>query len=323
MPFLNLNVGFLIYEDQTDVNPKIKLPDLSFSAHGVNVDHEKSERITIYPNEIKDIATTSRNVLWDNTTQLSFERYLAAGDNIRIKWTGTGTNPVFRTNRNIGGSATTEISITRVTPYVARLTQTSGTALTLSSVQVNDFLKFEKNTDSFTSPLHPTNVGKTFLVQSKGANYIDFIDNGEVALDTAIPLGADFSFVLRVMSQGPVKIGDTIGVSGSSINPSNIGQFTIVDVSPEYIEITNPLSSSETVLYGTNQITVYEYLIGFVNLRANGRFKIRFDDQTEWVRLDRVGKDVLFMGAISAHKIQAMNDGVDTVTVSIQHAAVL
>jgi hypothetical protein len=323
MPFLNLNYGLLIFEDQTDRNPKIKLPDLGISVEGVVVDHEKSDRLTVFPNETKDIAATERAVQWDSSTELQTVRYLASGDNVRLKWTGNGTNPVFRTKRAIGGSATTTVTISRVTPYVARITNVSGTAWTLASVAVNDFIKFERNTDSFTSPFSAANLGKTFLVQAKGANYIDFVDNGSISLDASVLLGPDYDTALRVMSQGPVKIGDTIEISGAGFNPSNIGRFTIVDVSPDYLEIINPLGTDETVVYGSNSLIVYEYLIGFVHLRASGRFKLKFSNQTDWFQVDRLGKEVIFLGSVQTHRIQALNDGVDPVTISIQYATLI
>jgi hypothetical protein len=113
MSFLNLTTGLLIYEDTNEKNPKVKLPDIEHSVQRVLVGSEKSERLNISPGEVKDIMVTTRSVSWDSTTQLTLERYLSTQDNVRLKWTGTGTNPVFATNRNIGGSATTEVSITR------------------------------------------------------------------------------------------------------------------------------------------------------------------------------------------------------------------
>jgi hypothetical protein len=243
---------------------------------------------------------------------------------MRIVWTGTGTNPVFRVLRSIGGSATTTVSISRVTPYVARIQNIGGTSWSgLASVQVNDLLRFEKTTDSFTSPFSSTNQGKTYRIQAKGADYIDFVDNGEVSLDSNIVLGANFAFALRVISPSPVKINDIIEIEGAGINPSNIGKFTVTDVSSDYIEIINPLGYPETVLYGTNSLIVYEHLIGFLHLRSNGRIHLKFGNQTEWVAIEKLGTEAIFLGSICTHKIQAKNDNLDPVTISLQYASVL
>ena len=324
MPFANINYQLVIFEDQTDRNPQIRMPDITKSIQGVNVNHDKSERITLAPGETKDIVVTSRAVAWDATTQLTTDRYLAAADGVRLKWTGTGTAPAFRTNRNIGGGATTVVDMTRISPYVVRITQSAGTAWTLGSVQNGDIIKFEKNTDTFTSPFNPTNLGKSFSVQAKGANYIDFVDNGTAALDTAVTIGTDFAFALRVFSNGPVKIGDTLTISGAGINPSNHGKFEIVDLSTDYIEIINPFSEPETFLYGTNAITVYDYLIGLLHLRASGPVRVKYDNQVEWMLLDRLGAEVILLASVCSYRIQANNnDPSQEIEISVQHARVI
>jgi hypothetical protein len=161
-----------------------------------------------------------------------------------------------------------------------------------------------------------------FKVQAKGANYIDFIDNGIAALDTAIVLGANFSFAVRVYANGPTKINDTIEIKGSNFNLANHGKFLIVDVSPDYVEFINPYVAPETVLFVTNSAAIYEYLIGFVHLRSSDSLKVRFNAETEWVQINRLGDKGLFIGSTCAYKIQAYNDGLDSVTVSVQYAKV-
>lgn len=324
MPFLNLDYGLMIFEDQTDRNPQVKLPDIRKSVQGVQVNHDKSERLTLAPGETKDIVVTSRAVAWDSTTQLQTDRYISTADNVRLKWTGTGTAPSFRTNRNMGGDATTVVDMTRVSPYVVRITQSSGTAWTLGSVAIGDTIKFEKTTGAFTSPFNASNQGKAYAVQAKGANYIDFVDNGTAALDTAITMGADFAFALRVFSPGPVKIGDTLTVSGSGINPSNQGKFEIVDLSSDYVEIVNPFSEPETFLIGSNALTIYDYLIGLLHLRASGPVRVKYDNQVEWMLLDRLGAEVLLLASTCAYRIQANNnDPSQEIEISVQHARVI
>jgi hypothetical protein len=324
MPYLNLNYSLIVYEDQSDKNPKVKLPDLSISIAGVQVSHDTSHRVYLAPGEVKDIAVTSRALGWDSTTQILFDRYAASGDNVRIKWTGTGLNPAFRVNRNIGGAADTVVDMTRITPYVLRITQSSGTAFSLGSVVNGDYLKFEKSTDAFISPFNVNNQGRSFLIQAKGANYIDIVDNGTASLDTAITLGADFAFALRAYSAGPIKIGDTISISGSGINPSNHGKFDVVDVSPDYIEIVNPFGYGETVLYGTNNLTVYDYLIGFLHARASTKISLRYDAQVEWAAKSLMGPEVVVLESPSSYRIQARNDDpVTEAVISVQYGRII
>lgn len=322
MTFLNLKYGLIVYEDQQkEHNPEVRTADISREIQGVAVNLDRSEKVIVNNNEIKDIATTSRAALWDASTELEFDRFKAGHPNLRLKHTGTGTAPSFRSNRNIGGAADTQVTMTRLTDYVVRIQNTAGTAWNLTAVQVNDFIKIEATNDDFTSPFSETNQGKEYLVQAKGVDYIDFVDNGSASLDTPT-LGADFATVLKVLSQGPVRIGDTVEIAGAGVNPSNTGKFEVMNISDDYIEFINPLGVEETVTLGTNTFVVYEYLIGFIHLTASAPIKVRFSEQTEWVQLDRLGAQVIFFGSVCTHKIQALNDGPNPVTMSIQSAMV-
>ena len=321
MAFMNLNYKLLIFEDCSGKQPEVRLPDISKSIENVAVEFDKSERFVIYSNEIKDIATTQRPLLIDSSTEFNIYRPKDSSDVMRLEYTGNGTAPAFRTNRSIGGSATTVAQITRVTNYVARIQNTGGTAWSLSNVQVNDHIVFDQSTDSFTSPFSSNNQNRVYIVQNKGVDFIDFVDNG-VQSNESVTLGADFAKALKVLSQSPVKLQDYLQISGSGINPSNVGKFEITDVSDNYLEFINPMGVDEIVATGTNSIVVYEYLIGFIHLRASAPVKIRFGEQTEWILIDRIGVEALFIGSPCTHKIQAFNDRSETVSLSIQHAMV-
>lgn len=323
MAFLNLNYRFLMYEDSGDPkNPDVRIPDIHKDIQSITIEFDKSERTVVYQNEIKDIVTTQRNILSDATTEYTFERPISTEDNFRIKHTGVGTAPAFRTNRNIGGAADTQVSITRVTNYVARIQNTGGTPWNLASVQVNDIIKFDKDTDAVTSPFSAANKGKSWIIQNIGTDFIDFVDNGSAGAEN-VTLGADFASVLKAVSSGSVRPGDLVDIDGSGINPSNHGKFSVKDVSDDFLEFVNPLGVEETVTLGTNTVIVFEYLIGFVHLRADAPIKIRFGNQTEYVQVDRIGSEAIFLGSPCTYKIQAMNDGAAPVTISIQHAHVL
>lgn len=323
MAFLNIKYDFVVQEDDcNDKNPKVKLPDMERSIEGVAVNFDKSDRITIYNNEIEEIATTSRNISWSASTGLEFVR---PDENdpakVRLMYTGVGTAPLFRTNRGIGGGADTVVEIERVTAYVARLKVVSGTAMDFTNVQVNDFLKILSTDDIIDSPFTPDMV-KEYLVQSKGVDYIDFIDNSTLQ-PAQYTLGNDFAACIKVLTRGPVKKDDTLEISGASINPSNHGRFLIIDSSDDYVEIYNDLAVEESFLKGTNIIVAYEHLIGFVHIRSTAPFKIRFGEQQEWVAIEKCGPQTIFMGSVSTHKIQAFNDGLEPVSISIQSMMVV
>jgi hypothetical protein len=319
MPFLNYNYGLVIYEDQDATNnPNIKMPDISISCDQIIVNNDKSTRGIVYPNQVKDISISSRQVLWDSTTELSFIRHMASigSSSVRLYYTGTGTAPKFRINRNIGGNSDTTVSITRLNDYVARIQVVGGTAWDLSNVSPNDYLKIDSDNDLITNPFSAQNQNKELLVQAKGSDYIDFADNGVMSEDPNVILGADYNKVLKVVSQEPVLPGDIVEFNNTALNPSNQGRFEILNVSDDFIEFINPLAVAETFLYQST--VIYEYLIGFLHLRATGALKIKFGDQTEWVSLGTLGNQAVFFGSISTHRIQIKNDSPNTVSFSFQ-----
>lgn len=324
MTFLNLNYGLLAYEDMSaSQNPKFRVWDYSSNTDEVIIDQEKSDRLTLLSNEIKDIAVTSRTLAWDVTTEMKFTRFGQETAAIRLQHTGTGTAPVFRAKRNIGADATTELSITQETSYVSRIQSTGGTPWTPAiEVKAGDFLKFEVSTDEYTSPFHATNQGKEFAVQAVGIDYIDFIDNGASAKDVNIVLGADFDKVIRCLGQSPVRVGDTISVEGFGINPSNTGDYTITNVSEDYIEVNNNLGREET-FFNNETVVVYEYLIGFMHLRASGSFQVRFNSQTEWLDINKLGGgSAVAIMSVNCHSIQARNIQTSAVSISVQTSKV-
>ena len=331
MPFLNFDYNLLVYEDLDPKNPNARIADMTQKYDQVPAERDHSDRLVVYPGEIKDIAVTSRVLSWDSSTELSISRPLAADENIiRMSHTGVGSAPIFRTNRNILGDATTSVAITRVTGYVARIQNISGLAWDLSSVQVGDEIRFEKTTDAITSPFAANNQGRHFTVQAKGADYIDFVDNNAISTETSVTLGSNFSYVLKVVSATPVKArksgpggvlvhqGDFFEISGAGINLSNHGKFEILDVSDDFIEYGHPQATDETFLLGTNSLAIYEYLVGFVHIRSTGAFRVRFDTQTEWTTVGKIANTAVFMGSVCAHKIQVLNHMEDSVEISIQ-----
>lgn len=322
MVSMNLKYGLLVYEDQDTNSPQIKIPDISVNIDNVQVLNDKSERGVVNPSEIKDITLTSLDLSWDITTQLKIYRPISVSNNIRVEY-DSGSLPSFRTNRSIGGGSDTVVTISRVSNYVARISNVGGTIWDLSSVSANDYVKFHQTDDYTTSPFSDSNQGKEFLVQAKGSDYIDIIDNGNIIEDADIVLDTNYDTVLKVLSQGSVKVGDILKISGSTINPSNTGEYEIVDVSDTYVEFTNPFGSDETVFYSAQEFVIYKYLIGFLNIRASGQLKMRFDEQQEWFSLGMIKNNAIFIGSVKTYKIQIKNDGYETVTYSLQSMEVV
>lgn len=320
MALMNLNIGLLIYEDPQTTAPKIRTPDITREYQQVSVNRPKSDEHFLAPGESAVIAATSRATAIDNTTELEISRPKAAEDVIRLAWTGVGTAPAFRTKRALGIDATTVITMTRIAPNTVRLASTSGTPLNSAAVVVGDILKMERTTDDFTSAFNQVNTGMYWQVQAKGTGYVDFLDNGAAALDAGVTLGADFDLQLRVMSPGPVRVGDTVELSG--LNLGNVNKYTISDYSSDYVEYVNPFAVAETFTVNGN-VAVYDRLIGFLFVRSSGAFKLKINGQTDGTKYGLLQGEALFVGSVEAHTVEAANEGSDTIRVTLQHASLM
>lgn len=320
MGFMNLGINLLIYEDQQSKDPKVRTPDITRDYQGIGVSRPKSEEHYLAPGEMTTIAATLRPITLDNTTEFALSRPRASEDVIRLSVTG-GQPAGFRTRRALGVDATTEITMTRVAPNTVRVASTAGTALNTAAVQVGDILKFERTTDAFTSLFSPVNTGMYWLVQAKGPTHIDFLDNGAAALDAGVVLGADFAMQLRVMSPGAVRRGDTVELSGG-LNLGNKGKWAISDLADDYVEFVNPFAVDETFT-NTNNVAVYDRLIGFLFVRATGPFTLRINGDADGVKYRPICGEALFLGSVEAHTVEASNEGAETIRVTLQQASLM
>ena len=324
MSFMNLNFQLLIYKDRpTGGKPQVRVPDITESFQDLTLTNVMTSDPTIQPGETRTIATTTRPLTADTTTQLSIVRPISIQDTIRLYWTGTGANPGFATNRNLSTAADTVVSISRQGPNVARIMSVGGTPIVATPVQVGDILQFAGNTDTLTSPFGAQNLGKEYLVQNVGTNYVDVIDNGTIGLDQNIVLGSAFATVLCIFSAGPVRIGDTISIEGAGINTNNCGAYTITDISYNYVQFVNPYASAQTFTNTSNTVVCYNYLIEFLYMRTTGPITMTLNGTNQEVigSLSKGGPG-LKLSTTQAYQVAVTNNGDCPVGVLITTAGI-
>jgi hypothetical protein len=288
---------------------------------GMAVTNERSDKVeALQPGESQLVVTTARAILQDLTTEYQLWQPSIADQTFRLEATGTGTAPAFRTARAIGVDATTVITMSRVNSATVRIASSAGTALNSATVQVGDFVKFEKTNDTFTSLFSGANQGIMFRVVAKGTGFVDVLDNGGASIDPPTALGGDFATQMKVLSPGPVAIGDTLELVGININ--NVGKYQVVGLSNTYLDVVAPLGVEE-IFVGSQSVRVYDRLIGFLYVRANGPISLKIDDQTVPTRLARLNPhEVIFLGTVQAYKVEVVNDGVSPVAATVFHASV-
>jgi hypothetical protein len=327
MPYLNLESKVLVYSDHNIENPKVRLTDIVDSFSNVALSNFKAQDIVIDPNTTVSVVNNQRTAGGGlSTSEFQIYRPNSTSGIVRMEWTGTGGNPQFRTARSLGVAADTTLLLTRVGPRTMRLQYVSGTALNTSTVVATDQIMFESSDDSFTSPFSLANQGVIYSVQSKGANYIDFADEGVAVEEPSVVLGSDFAKVLKVfagLTAATPRAGDTVKITGSNFSADNQGAFSLTKVTDNYIEFNNPYGILETKANTVGGLFIYEKLIGFVYLVASDSVQLIPDGQGYGIALTKLDQNnAIFFGSLSASRIDILNPGEQPVSVRVQYASV-
>lgn len=257
----NFAFNLSIYSDtQSNANPMLRdvfIVRNLLSDDLMDIIHDSD---TIDPSATSTIFDGSRSFGLDALAQGTIS-YLS-GDIYKLSINAnSGTFSGFRASRAVGLDNTSQITFTKITPSLMTLSISAGTAWDLSSVQVNDEIRFESAAN--------VNVGNqgTFKIKTKSSSTLT-IENPSGINETIIINSA--ANVLVYSSIG-VQFGDNL-VLGAPFNVNNRDTYTILDVTPNYVEFANDLVVPEGPIAALNSggLTIY-----------NKTFKILYLEVTE------------------------------------------
>jgi hypothetical protein len=229
---------------------------------------------------------------------------------VRMRWTGTGTEPGFRTARSISGDSTTVVDLVRVSPTALKIQNNSGMALDFSTVVQGDEVHFHANEEAFTNPFPYGMCGQTFQIIESAVNYIIIRDNGMGSAVTDLAIGAVLSDAMRIFSSSGVQIGDKVSFSSTcALSYDNRAYVqSITSVTDREIMFVNPYALPETAIPGAGSISVFLKTIGFLAIQSSGPLELFLDGGVEPIRMSELdtGSSV-FLGSIKANSISARN----------------
>lgn len=323
MSFLNFTISRTAYMDDTaSTDPLNRAFDVHTAKIGLYAQFPTVCTKVIEPGQIVLLESTSRALGYDGTSQFSFSHPELGSDVVRMRWTGTGTAPVFRTLRAIAGSTDTVVEFSRASNTAAKLTNVSGTAWNTAVVQIGDEVFFQKSVDGeFTSPFSEAIQGQKFVIVDKGTGYLVLRDNGIISAESDIALGADYSTALRVFGSTGVKIGDKIRFSPSAnLRPDNKSYvLEVMQVSDRDLYFINPYGIDEVAIPGDQSFVVFERMLNFLSIDASNAIEIRLDSPSaSSIPLYEFesGKAV-FMATVSATSVYAVNNASHPVNVTV------
>lgn len=323
MGFLNFTFSRTAYTDSTaSTDPLNTAFDVSTAKMGLYAQFPAVTTRIVDPGQIMLLESTSRSLNYDGTTQFQISHPELGSDTVRMRWTGTGTAPAFRTLRSLGGGADTVVEFSRASSTAAKITNVSGTVWTTTTIQIGDEVFFQKTVDGeATSPFSEVVQGNRFVVVDKGSDYLVLRDNGMISAESDIALGAGFAEVLRAFSSAGVKAGDKIKfATTANLRPDNKSYvLDVTQVSDRDIYFINPYAVDEIAIPGSQSFVVFERMLNFLAIEASGTIDIRLDSPSaSSISLFEFepGKAIL-TGTVSATSVYAVNNASHPIDVTI------
>jgi hypothetical protein len=247
-------------------NPTLNFFKWTRDISPVDADKPKSEEFCLAPGESKSLWSGERVLSADSTTQLSIQLKSGTDSTYILSWTGTGTNPVFRTIRATGHDATTQLIVSKNGPVIT-LTQGLGTPINTSSIVIGDVI-------SLGAPFSDVNKGM-FKVIAKTPTSISF--ENPIGEAQTVVLGAGFETALEVFSSSGVQVGDKIRIFGG-FSSSTFGTYEITKVFGNRLEFFSSKGlASETVL--TDNIAIYYMAKQFLYLESDKKISLTLNSQ--------------------------------------------
>ena len=327
MALLNFYMSRLCYNDANpSQSPKQRNFDFLSSVEGLSVTNPISETRSILPGQTILLQSTARSIAPNlAASEFSITLPKMGADLARLRWTGVGPAPAFRTARSTAHSATTQYSAQRMSPSAVQILLVGG-GVNLASVVEGDIVYLQESDSSFTSPLNPSSVGRSYVVLSKDANSVIVRDNGMISEEVNIVLGADFSSVIRFFSADGVQVGDKIRIAkNSAFNSENkVKDFQVIDVTDRDIIFYNPQVIPETKVAGVaSPFLFYSRLINFVCIEADSTIYLDFDSSgNEFPVINGNSGSALFSATTNLISIAATNKNPGPITVSVQSCTI-
>jgi hypothetical protein len=265
MSKMNVLVYLNAYKDSNPTNnPSMNAFKWQREIQGISADKPESIEFSLAPGESRVMFDGQRTLSSDATTTYSLT--LKSGSTYTLKNTA-GTSPAFRTLRNIGSDATTQITVT-VSGSLMTLQATGGTIISTASVVVGDEI-------SVGNVFNAANRGR-FKILSKTANSVT-VENSSAVAESSIVLGSNYQDQIRIYSAAGVQKGDKIKL-GSGFSLANQNTYEVTGVQDNLVEFFSAsvlatetgLVNPSVVIYSSAKKLVYIETDKPVNITVNG-----------------------------------------------------
>jgi len=253
MSKMNLLSSIQIYQDPSPTNnPLQSTANWTSSNIGVEVNEPETRNLKVAGNQSEVLFSGVVETDVDNTTTFDLIKKLDVSATYILKH-NSGTAPNFRTDKDIGGDATTQYTITK-SGSLLTFTYSGGLSPDFSNLQFGDEVRLGTAFDMF-------NRGVFKLLNSS----IDsFVIENMMGVGEVVTLGADPEEQLSIYSSEGVQKGQKIKIEDDFASYSH-GVYEITDVYPNAIEfnIAKDLPQETDIL---SNVVVYKNSKSFIYL---------------------------------------------------------
>lgn len=275
MSSVNLQVQLIAYNDKkTSNNPSIRVGDLSYRIIGIQSENPSTQTVKVLPGETADVFSGVRSTQISGSTSFDVTKPNSTLDVYRFSH-NSGTAPAFRADRQISIDNTSVFGIT-VNGPIATLTNTGGTAIVTTNVQVGDVLLIESGAGPSSS-----NQGR-FIVLSKTSTSVSFQNLNASSQSFTV---ADFT-KLQIFSNGTpnqVQIGDKMVLS-AGFSSASFGTFEVSEVAPSWVEVRisypNGIPLETGIVPAASGMIFYSAAKKLVMVASQGKASVRINGST-------------------------------------------
>lgn len=277
MTTININASILGYNDLKQSNNPLKRPiNWTTQILGIDGKNAGNQPYTIPAQSVLSIFNGTRSILADGTTEYSLSLNALDPSRYRLKWTGTGTNPAFRTSRSVS-TATGTLSF--VLNPNQTVTVTSSLGAVFGAVQANDTVFVPGvSTGDTAGPFDPLNEGFWVVLSASTTSLTLARPVGVFEGKTeTVSIASNTKF--QAWSATGVQVGDTLDLTSSNFATVSQRLFEVIDVRAGSVDFISTLPlPDETKVPGAMGIQFFsqsKYLLMVetnqdVSLRING-----------------------------------------------------
>jgi len=252
----------------------------------VPVSNPKSQTFEIQPFAEVAIFNGARAITHDNTSEYDLViRSAAHPETYRLVWTGTGTAPGFRTNRNLTLSTG---SLTFVLNANQTVTVTHSGGAVFAGVLVGDIFHVAGAVTDEVGPADPMNQGDWTVLSATSTTLVLAREAGTVFSGASEVVALTTNNQAVAYSATGVQINDTVDISGG-FSVATRTAYKVSYVTANYIEFisTTALAQQLAVIPGTASLSIFSAANRYVSVESNQNCALKFNGSTdETVRLE-------------------------------------